>query len=98
MKLVSHFLQDKKSPLAKIIAKAQELQYLNKIFAATLEGDLAKHCFITNLIDTQIHITADSSAWATKLRYATPEILKSINTQPEFKNIKKIKYSIGSFK
>lgn len=41
-------------------------------------------------------IIADNAAWATRLRYAIPELLKSVNTQPEFANLQKIHCRVKS--
>lgn len=95
MKTIDNIL-GKSSVLQNLLSKTKELQYLNKIFAFCLERNLAKHCRIAK-IDTEnrtLHVVVDNPTWATKLRYTIPDILKNLKTQPEFKNIKNISYSV----
>lgn len=40
-------------------------------------------------------IIVDNAAWATRLRYAIPDLLKCVKTQPEFKNLQKIRYTVS---
>jgi|GEM_PF-6609443 len=45
-------------------------------------------------VEYEALLVVDNAAWATKLHYAVPEILKGAVTQPEFKNLKKIRYAV----
>ena len=42
-----------------------------------------------------LFLMVDNASWATNLRFAAPEIKKTLSSEPEFKNIKKIKYFIN---
>ena len=42
-------------------------------------------------------IIVDSAAWATNLRYAIPDIIKTLRTQPEFKNLQNIRYHVSRY-
>jgi hypothetical protein len=78
--------------LQELAGKAKEIQYLNQIFSCILPSDLAKHCRLAK-VDVEENIllvVVDSSVWATRIRYAAPDILKNLKTQPEFKSIKYI--------
>ena len=95
MKTIDTILS-KSTVLQNLLNKTNELQYLSKIFAICLEEKLAKHCRIAkmDLENKTLHVAVDNPTWATKLRYVLPDVLKNLRTQPEFKNIKSIKYSV----
>lgn len=93
MQTISQII-NRNSKLEELIAKAKELQQLNQIFCSALETSLSKHCHLSKIKGSELVVTVDSSAWATRLRYAIPEIIKNIRTQPEFKDIEKIKYTV----
>jgi hypothetical protein len=40
-------------------------------------------------------VVVTNASWATKLRYAIPDIIKNLRTQPEFKTITVIRYYIN---
>ena len=75
----------------KIVGQAQQLNQLNQLFKSLLEKTLAQHCILAKLENDQLTLIADNASWATKIRYATPEILKSLKIHPEFAKIKAIK-------
>jgi hypothetical protein len=86
--LISNILPD---TLAKKIAS---LQHLNHIFQNALNNDLANHCSIAKQTKNSLVLIVDNSSWATNLRYALPDIIKTLQIYPEFKNLQKIQYKI----
>lgn len=79
---------------AKVIKKAALLQQLNHIFHNTLPTELANHCQIAKQTKEVIVLIVDNAAWATNLRYMIQDIIKTLRTQPEFKNLQKIRYQV----
>jgi hypothetical protein len=92
---INQILTDKNSPLAKIIKKSVSLQDLNQLFQNILNNDLSKHCQIAQFAKKTLTLIVDNASWATNLRYAIPDIIKLLRTQPEFKNLKNIRYKIN---
>lgn len=82
--------------LTKLINKTSSLQNLTQLFQNILDNDLSKHCQIAQKNKNTLTIIVNNAAWATNLRYAIPDILKLLRTQPEFKNIQDIRYRIKS--
>jgi len=80
----------------KLITKAHQLTQLNRLFKSLLDPNLAKHCNLAKLEKDQMTVIADNSAWATKLRFSIPDILKNLRIQPEFKMVKTIKFSVAT--
>lgn len=96
MKTLEQIFTNNQKVLPELINKAQQLSRLDKLFLSFFSDQtLAKHCHLANLTDKEALVVADSSVWVMKLRYAIPDILKSVKTQPEFKGLKKIRYSVS---
>jgi len=74
-KHVKHALAQGNKGFQDIIAKVQHLKALDKMLKQCLDDQLAAHCRVANLNKGSLVIEADSGAWATQLRYLSPEIL-----------------------
>jgi hypothetical protein len=97
MKTLSQILSAKKSHISELLAISNELRRLDEMLHVFMDDKaLARHCHLAklDLEKKKIFLTVDNSSWATKLHYAIPDILKSINVQTEFKSVKSIQYSI----
>lgn len=95
MKTVQQLLDDNHSPLGKLITKTKQLEQLNRIFQNLIDSSLAKHCQVAKFSKKQLVLIVDNAAFATRLRFAIPDILKNLRIQPEFHELKKINYSIA---
>jgi len=93
---IKQILTDNKI-LTKLIKKTSSLQNLNRLFQEILNNDLSKHCQIAQKTKNLLVIIVDNAAWATNLRYAIPDIIKTLRTQPEFKNLQNIRYHISRY-
>jgi len=82
--------------LSKMLDKAHGLSKLSNLFANLLSSDLRNHCQLAKIENDELTVMVDGSIWASKLRYAIPDILKDLRTQPEFKSIKKIIYRVSA--
>lgn len=82
----------------KLVEKANQLTQLNRLFKSLIDPNLAKHCNLAKLEKDQLSVIADNAAWATKLRFSIPDILKNLRIQPEFKMLKTIKFLVATAK
>lgn len=82
--------------LDALCTKAHALTALGRLFASTLDAKLAPHCHLAQIDGEELWVVVDNSSWGARLRYAAPDILKDLQLQPEFKNIKKISYRVSS--
>lgn len=87
--------------LPKLVAKARRLQEVDQLLRSFLDHEMAQHCVLADVKNNskgklEALLIADNAAWATRLRYAIPELLKNVRTQPEFKELKKIRYGVRS--
>lgn len=95
MKNINQIFEAQNSNFSKLLAKTVLLKRLDIIFKKMLEEDLALHCHFAKITNETLAVVVDNAAWATRLRYAIPDILKNLQTQPEFQAIKKIRYTVN---
>ena len=86
--LIANILPD------NVAKKIASLQQLNHIFQNALNNDLTNHCSIAKQTKNSLVLIVDNASWATNLRYAIPDLIKTLQNQPEFKNLQKIQYKI----
>jgi len=71
-------LHDARLPL---LERARKLQRLEQAVVGLLPQDVAAHCKVMNLKNEILVLAAPSSAWAARLRYAGPELVKQLQAQ-----------------
>jgi len=85
---------DSSGSLGKILQKTKQLNLLNQLWQIETEPDLARHTCIANFRKDILVIEVESSAWATRLRYAIPELIKKLKVHPEFSTLQNIVWYI----
>jgi hypothetical protein len=80
----------KNKPTLKLIeAEISAQQALLEQVRQLLPGDLASHCVAAQERDQQLVLHLDSPAWATRLRYTSPQLLSLLKTaHPSLREIK----------
>ena len=92
MKTVSDYLTSQ--TIETYLGKAQQLTKLNAIWSTAM-GEWAEHCFVANFENGKLVLQVKNTAWATRLRYAIPEILETLASYPEFLTLQSIRYHIS---
>lgn len=88
IKTIDKVLSESSTPLGKLIQTAQLLSELNVHFQEWLNDPvLAQHCQIGSLENGLLTILADSSAYATKLRFMHQELLEKTKNLPNGEKI-----------
>ena len=83
-------------PLAQFITKNNAIKIGDNLFKSIINNyDFSTHCRFFDYQNGELIIEVFGSAWATKVRYAIPEMIKALKLQPEFSDIKKIRYIIS---
>lgn len=77
--------------LKQLTAQAQRLATLDRLATEILPPGLRQHARLAAIRDGCLVFHADSAAWATQLRYRTPEILARLPQQPEFDGVRSIR-------
>ena len=93
-KKIQTFLSTPGTGLGKLVCKAEHLIALEQKLCSFLPSPLDKHCKVSGLSNRSILLITDSSVWATKLRFMTPEILKFMKTECSSARLKSVRISI----
>lgn len=73
---IKHILHSEKTPgSTDLWSHLARLQSLNRALRDALPAPMAEHCQVANLRGHQLILAADSSVWATRVRYHTPQLL-----------------------
>jgi len=95
MKTIVEILRkDNNKIFAKLINKNQNLEVLAGVFNSVIDPSIAKNCRLASIEERVMHISVKNAAWANRVRYYLPEMLKNLHTQPEFHLITSIKYFV----
>lgn len=70
-----------KSAAVPLIERARKLSRLEQAVLRLLPENLAVHCKVLNLKNETLILSADSSAWAARLRFAEPALIKQLECQ-----------------
>ena len=87
---ISSVLLDKESPISSLYKKAISFKKTDQNLKKYLNLDTQCHFQLSNINEDVATIVVDSSSSATRLRYNIPKILKIMNTELNYKNIKTI--------
>lgn len=93
--LIKDLFAKQNSKLDSILKKATDLKKLNAIFQNVLNSELAKHCYVAELTENSITLIVDNASWATTLRYAIPDIVKTLKTKSAFNGLEIINYKLS---
>jgi hypothetical protein len=95
MRKVASLLKKQSGALQHSLEHSLRLKQLDYAIKALLPEELASHCRIANLRKNRVVMQADSTAWATRLRYQTPEILKQLQEYNALQGIKSIQVTVA---
>ena len=77
---LAELLRSAGSNQQQLLKKAGRLQQLQTKLQKLLPADLATHVQLANLRGDRLVLTADSSAWASRLRYLSADLLLQLRT------------------
>ncbi len=76
--------------LSRLMQRARQLHNIALTIKEFLPKSLAEHCQPGNIDNDTLFVHVNSPAWATKLRYFTPELIKYLQNHPQTKGIRHI--------
>ncbi|MCY4657825.1 MAG: DciA family protein [Gammaproteobacteria bacterium] len=76
--------------LGKLTENSARDQVLSRLFQHILPDQLKDAVLDTRISGTALVIYTPSSAWATRLKYAGPDLLKQIQRLQEFQDLEKV--------
>ncbi len=77
--------------ISRLIQHARRLQRVASTIKELLPPALAAHCQPGNIANDTLTIYLDSSAWATKIRYFSPQLLAHLGKSPQTSQVKQIR-------
>lgn len=78
-----------------ILKKSLYINQLNKTFNKLFNNTaFNKYCQIANIQSSCLILEANNSAWATQLRYQTPELLALLKTHKDFSEIQSLRWQV----
>jgi Uncharacterized protein conserved in bacteria len=94
MKTITEIIASGGCSVAKLVKKCEGSAKLKQVFQSIIEQDLSKYCEFAKYENSTLSVEIANSAWATKFRYLTADLIKQLRSQPEFHELKKIRYFV----
>ncbi|CAN5214667.1 hypothetical protein BH10PSE19_BH10PSE19_22510 [soil metagenome] len=95
-KSIQTILAGQNSFLEPIFQQLQQINTLDALLQSFLDAELRPYCRVANLRDGCLVIQAENSAWATRLRYALPQLLQQFRTEGNLPALRSIKCILSS--
>jgi hypothetical protein len=86
-KLPELLAEQDNSALDGVIRRGRQLHGLGVLLGEILGPELAAHCQLANVRGNTLVVTASSTAWATRVRYQSPQLLQKIRCEERFRGI-----------
>lgn len=64
-----------------LTAQVRQLAVIERQVRACLPAELAEHCQVAGIVDGCLRLATDSPAWAARLRFQGPSLVKQLTTQ-----------------
>lgn len=87
-------LLQKNGALKRLLSEANRTTRLGRRLSGKLPKEFVPHTKLAALRDGCLVLLADTPAWATRLRYATPQILQQLSLCQEFVGVKSIRVRV----
>ena len=86
----SKVLSQSEGLVPQLMARARELQRLEKAVLERLPRELQSHCRLANLREGTLVLQADSPVWGARLRYSAPSLLRELGRTGGIPRLKRI--------
>lgn len=75
------------SALSGVIRRGRQLHGLGVLLGEILGPELATHCQLANIRGNTLVVAVSSTAWATRVRYQSPQLLQKIRCEERLRGI-----------
>jgi hypothetical protein len=89
-------LAQKNDVLRRLTEQASQLGRLNERLKTLLPPALAPHAEVAVVRDDTLVILASSAAWAARLRYSVPDLLRALAGDGAFPGIRNVRIRVAS--
>ena len=94
IKPLTKWLASPAGQLSPLLDHVRLLRHLSAVLREVLTGPMTEHCRAANLDGTTLVISADSPAWATKLRYQLSSLLAQLQAREDLPPIERLRVRI----
>lgn len=91
---ITELLQRAGSATERVLQRGQFLHRLNRLVGSLLDHDSKLHCQAGNIRDGVLILYADSTAWASRLRYQTPALLTQLQHHKALATLQRIEVKV----
>lgn len=91
---LTELLQNDDFPAGEILKRGRFLKRLNHLIQNLLDDDLKIHCQVGNIRDGLLILYTDSTAWASRLRYQGPALLKQLQQHKGLASLQQIEIRV----
>lgn len=92
---VNKLFEEARDDLAILVTRTRQLKRLTSLFRSHIDKELAPHCYLSNIGETEITVYIDSAAWATRIRFQVPQLIPMLReSNPVFSNLENIKIKV----
>jgi len=88
-------LVDSSEQLNNLCTHAKGIYALNEKLQKYLDPSLRSHCTVANYSDETLTVNAETSAWASKLRYCVPDILNYAKHECGLTRLKSVRIKVS---
>ena len=92
-KLINYLLNSN-NYLADITLQSNLISNIARILNKHVSPAIQDHFTVASLKNNTLLLITDSATWAAKLRFHIPEILKTLNNEPDYSKIKSIRIKV----
>lgn len=93
-KPITELLHHASFPAEDVLQRGQFLHHLNNLIGTLLDPDARLHCQLGNIRDGLLILYTDSTAWASRLRYQTPTLLKQLQQHKGLESLQKVEVKV----
>ena len=81
--------------LAILVTRTRQLKRLTGLFRSHIDHELAPHCYLSHVENTELTVYVDSAAWATRIRFQVPQLIPILRaSNPGFSQLENIKVKV----
>lgn len=95
---IQDLFRNSDSQLGKLIAQAQAIGELDRIFTSLLDVDLAPYCRVGCYQAGILTLFSESAAYATRLRYQIPTLLSQLRSFKQWAGLGTIQIKIQTYR
>lgn len=77
--------------LKQLADRAAQFGALDRVLRTAVGEPLAGHVRLAAVRDGCVVVQAESSAWASRLRFAAPAVLRALGAEPGFENVRSLR-------